>query len=101
MSHVRPRTNGPRSITFRVAHRFLQMRTIVPSGSVLCATPQVRVVRIVPSAVRLPYRPGPYQLAIACPPECASARAAQTSEAITAIINGTRISASHALARRE
>ena len=35
----------------------------MPHGSDLCATPSVRGRRRLPQAVRLPYRPGPYQVA--------------------------------------
>lgn len=41
--------------------------TVVPNGRLVCAAVKVLGLKVSPLAVRLPYNPGPYQLA--CPQE--------------------------------
>src|SRR5690554_1344826 len=86
--------------------------TVVPQGSFLWATPTVRLRNRCPQAVRLPYRPGPYQLAPAlrqgvkaicpvelpaigalkgeAPPVAAAAGAAATRAAASAAVAAAR-----------
>src|SRR4051812_6000155 len=63
-SITRPWAYGPRSLmrtTTDLPVRSLMTRTLVPNGSVLWAAVRAWVLKVSPFAVRLPWKPGPYQ----------------------------------------
>src|SRR3954454_24248106 len=63
-SITRPWAYGPRSLmrtTTDLPVRSFVTRTLVPNGSVLWAAVGAWVLKVSPFAVRLPWKPGPYQ----------------------------------------